>query len=105
MQSSAYYAAKIKEFQQIKSNISSLFSSLEKCTTATSNCTQYTDKIIICGKVFDQDKLKEFSTALQTVNGNLNAITAECDEKIAKYQTLYEQALAWEREQAEKNQK
>lgn len=100
MQSSAYYAAKIKEFLGIKNDVSSLFGSLNDCTTATNNCTKYTKEIIISGKVVDKGDLDKLSTSLETVNGNLNAIIAECDEKIAKYQALYEQALVWEMEQA-----
>lgn len=103
MQSSSYYAAKIREFQGIKGNVSSLFGSLNSCTTATNSCTKYTNEIIISGKVVDKGDLANLSNSLQTINGNLNAIIAECDEKIAKYQALYEQALAWEREQARNN--
>lgn len=102
MQSSAYYAAKIKEFESIKNNISSLFGAINNCATVTSNCTKYTNEIIISKKVVDNGELNKLSMSLQTISGNLTTIIAECDEKIAKYQALYEQALAWEREQAQK---
>lgn len=100
MESSAVYAAKIREFQAIKAQVNSLKGPLNECESATKNTNNYTEKIIISGKVFDQDELKKFSTSLKTVSSNLNAIISECDEKIAKYQRLYEMALAREREEA-----
>lgn len=105
MESSAVYAAKIREFQAIKAQVSSLKGPLNECESATNNSNSYTEKIIINGKVFDQEELKKFTSTLKTVASNLNAIMSECDEKIAKYQRLYEQALAREREEAERMRK
>lgn len=66
MQSSAYYAAKIKEFESIKNNISSLFGAINNCSKATNNCTKYTNEIIISKKVVDKGDLSKLASSLQT---------------------------------------
>ena len=102
MESSAVYAAKIREFQAIKAQVASLKGPLNECQNATQKTDNYTEKIIISGKAFDQDELKNFTETLKTVSSNLTAIMSEWEEKIAKYQRLYELALAREREERER---
>lgn len=100
MASSSYYAEKIKEFETAKGQVASVKASIVGVRSAVDACVVHTNELIICGETIDKGLLsKNVPSELSSIDGNLSDIIAECNQKIAEYTALYQQALAEEERQ------
>lgn len=99
---STYYAGKIKEFETAKSEIAGLSDSLSDCQSSVANCCKIMETLTICGEAMDQGKTENMGKELQSIEADFDAIITECNNKIEKYQQLYEKAKAAEEEAAKR---
>lgn len=99
--SSAYCLQMIKKYENAKSKIVGLYGYVDDCTSAISLGKVYTDRMIISGITIDNGKLSNFSSALTGIRSDLETIAAECDEWIAYWNQMYQEALRREAEEAE----
>lgn len=105
MISSAECQMKIEELTDTKKQIMTLYDGLDECSSSLRKTTSYSDELIINGESVDCGKLDVISNTLSSLESNIDAMVAECDALIMKYEGLLVKALAYEKMIMEQEQR
>lgn len=90
----AYYQQKISEFSTAKSQVSNIVSYANACLQSIATTKQFIENLVILGEPIDKGVLtNDITTAINNMISDFTTIMNECDEKIAKYQALYDEAI------------
>ena len=81
------------KYESVKSQVQNALAYFDGCSTCISESSNFLKDLIIDGKSFDDDNLIKDNSKLNAAKGNLQSIINECNEKIAYYNNLYNEAL------------
>lgn len=87
-----------RKYEGVKTKIQGVLGYFDDCSSSILETSSFLQELIISGKTFDDDKLKNDNTSLENSKNDLQSIIGECNEKIEYYQQEYDKALARERE-------
>jgi len=93
---SEYYRSEARRYEELGKYIIGIKSSLEDCGDELSAGAAYMKELIVNKEYIDKEKLSNMSEFLLGHANSLNAVIAECNQKVAYYNQLADEAAAEE---------
>ncbi len=86
-----------QKYKSLKSELSSLHSSVDACVSSISNNESTMENTVLSGKPFDEGRLSESKGEISSINGNLSSMEDECTKKYTVWMGRYYAALKREK--------
>ena len=102
MSSSECYAM-AQQYLALKGKLQAIYGPLDTCVSTISNSELDFEITVLNGKPIDEGKVSESKGLIGNIGDDIGVMVAECVKKYNEWMAAYYDALAKEREAAQKN--